>query len=793
MTKSSIQMTANEALLTNILPSTALRTDLALLIALCTDSMRRNVLHNFPTPTKHSEPSTPLLEESLITFHDPRSQDTVEAEDAERRRQEDLASPQMQGLRRAAIAFFDAWRLGVLRRVGEVLGVRAQAIKAGRAKYNLEAERAAATRRQEQAPNWTARRVAREKTSGQNQNTIAAIQASSCIACPPSLLVLDDKSRVLVLNSLLLLILSLEHYTAHSRILLRLLSRSLRLPLSSLSDLESAVAKGLLATASNMSAAETTRKAAAQGASSRRWKVGFAAVAGAALVGVTGGLAAPLVAAGIGTVMGGLGIGIPLIGGYLGALASSSVLIGGLFGAYAGKMTGRMMHQYAKEVKDFSFVPIQASDSDRSHQAPAPKGGDAIMAGANTDPFLSEAEQSRHKLRVAIGITGWLVDESEISSPWRVFRSSSIEAFALRWETSTLLRLGTSLNSVLKSYIWSAAKFELAKLTIFSTLIAGLWPIGLLQAAGILDNPFSVAKARSDKAGRVLAETLMQKVQGERPVILVGYSLGARVIYQCLLALAEQNAFGLVESVILIGAPTPSDECHWRKIRAMVAGRIVNVFSSDDYVLGFLYRTSSFQFGIAGLQSVQGVEHIENVDITDLLGKRGHGTYSRLIGRILQRIDFEDVDPVEVEKEVEALRKSEEIEKQRETELQAQGDKEVAELKAVIDEENAPVQDTFQNQPARNNREKEVLMTPEASDSEPDDGGGIAMLDLEDDILQTPKKRDRSVHDSSLANPSDDRQSVTAEGKRTSERNNGTRATQSGGLTLLAPESEPDL
>ena len=98
MTKSSIQMTANEALLTNILPSAALRTDLALLIALCTDLMRRNVLENFPTPTKHSEPSTPLLEESLITFHDPGSQDTVEAEDAQRRRQEDLASPQMQGL-----------------------------------------------------------------------------------------------------------------------------------------------------------------------------------------------------------------------------------------------------------------------------------------------------------------------------------------------------------------------------------------------------------------------------------------------------------------------------------------------------------------------------------------------------------------------------------------------------------------------------------------------------------------------------------------------------------------------
>lgn len=317
------------------------------------------------------------------------------------------------------------------------------------------------------------------------------------------------------------------------------------------------------------------------------------------------------------------------------------------------------------------------------------------MNEANPVPSLSEAEQSRHKLRVAIGITGWLMDESEITSPWCVFRGSSIESFALRWETSTLLRLGASLNAVLKSYIWSAAKFELAKLTIFGTLIAGLWPLGLLHVARVLDNPFCVAKARSDKAGRVLAEALMQKVQGERPVILVGYSLGARVIYQCLLALAEQNAFGLVESVILIGAPTPSDECYRRRILATVAGRVVNVFNSDDYILGFLHRTSSFQ-------PVQGVARIENVDITNVMGERGHATYKNIIGRTLQEIGFEDVDLVEVEKEVEALRKREEIERQREEEQQAQGDHEVAELKAIIDEENALVQDKMRKQTTPN-------------------------------------------------------------------------------------------
>ena len=74
-------------------------------------------------------------------------------------------------------------------------------------------------------------------------------------------------------------------------------------------------------------------------------------------MGVTGGLAAPFLAAGIGTVMGGLGLGIPLTGGYLGAMAGSSILLGGLLGSYGGRMTGKMMGKDGKEVEDFSFVP----------------------------------------------------------------------------------------------------------------------------------------------------------------------------------------------------------------------------------------------------------------------------------------------------------------------------------------------------------------------------------------------------------------------------------------------------
>jgi hypothetical protein len=113
-----------------------------------------------------------------------------------------------------------------------------------------------------------------------------------------------------------------------------------------------------------MDAEATAKKQASNDAASRKWKVGLAAVGGAVLIGVTGGLAAPLLAAGLGTVMSGLGLGV--VSTYLGALAGSSVLVGSLFGAYGAKMTGRLMEQYAKEVQDFEFVPVQGRYIDLS-------------------------------------------------------------------------------------------------------------------------------------------------------------------------------------------------------------------------------------------------------------------------------------------------------------------------------------------------------------------------------------------------------------------------------------------
>lgn len=449
-----------------------------------------------------------------------------------------------------------------------------------------------------------------------------------------SLARLPRAKRLLILHSLLLLMLSLKHYNAYSRVFMVRLVSSLGLYLQDLNDDESRVARGLLDAALASPNEESKGPQGKKDDTARMWKVGIASVAGAALIGVTGGLAAPLVAAGIGTVMGGLGLGATAAAGYLGALAGSGVIVGGLFGAYGGRMTGRMMDKYAREVEDFAFIPVRGRQRRFRND--------------------KEAAQQDHRLRVTISITGWVTEEENYVVPWRVIGGDT-EVFALRWELESLMNLGNAISALVSSAAWGVAGREVLSRTVFAGVMnAVMLPLGLLNISRVVDNPFSVAKARADKAGRVLADVLINKAQGERSVTLVGYSLGSRVIFTCLQTLAARNAYGLVETAILMGSPTPSDQEDWRTIRSVVTGRLVNVFSQNDSVLAFLYRTSSLQLGVAGLQPVEGLDGlVENVDVSNMIS--GHLRYQYLVGKILRLIRLEDVDIYELSREILAL------------------------------------------------------------------------------------------------------------------------------------------
>lgn len=144
---------------------------------------------------------------------------------------------------------------------------------------------------------------------------------------------------------------------------------------------------------------------------------------------------------------------------------------------------------------------------------------------------------------------------------------------------------------------------------------------------------------RARLAGRVLADVLIHRNLGVRPITLIGFSLGARVIFYALLELAKQKAFGIVQDVFLLGATLTVSTKTWFEARSVVSGRFVNAYAKNDWVLNYLFRATSGGIGtVAGLRPIQGIPGLENVDVTDKIA--GHMSYRAFMPLILDQLGF---------------------------------------------------------------------------------------------------------------------------------------------------------
>ena len=164
-------------------------------------------------------------------------------------------------------------------------------------------------------------------------------------------------------------------------------------------------------------------------------------------------------------------------------------------------------------------------------------------------------------------------------------------------------------------------------------------PMVLTKLAYLLDNPWSVSLDRAAAAGLILADTLVHRNLGVRPVTLVGYSLGARVIYFCLRELARVGATGLVQNAYMFGSPVAVSQDEYSAAVSMVAGRVVNGYATNDWILGYLFRaTSGGISSVAGLAPVD-VPGVENIDVTKHVN--GHMAYRTAMPVLLREVGWE--------------------------------------------------------------------------------------------------------------------------------------------------------
>ncbi|XP_068249895.1 transmembrane and coiled-coil domain-containing protein 4-like [Palaemon carinicauda] len=334
--------------------------------------------------------------------------------------------------------------------------------------------------------------------------------------------------------------------------------------------------------------------------------IGLATLGGGAVLGLTGGLAAPFIGAGLGTIIG---------AGGAAAISSTAgiAVVGSMFGVAGAGLTGFKMQKRIGDIEEFAFESL----SDGSH------------------------------LHITIAISGWLTkeDPAEFMEPWRTLHHSR-EQYVLRYESTYLLELGQAMDYLLQ-FALSMAVQETLKYTILAGIISAItWPTSLLTLASIIDNPWGVCCRRSAEVGRQLAEVLVQRQHGKRPVTLIGFSLGARVIYYCLEELGRRKgSAGVVQDAIFLGAPVPGHWKDWKEFRHVVSGRIINGYCSGDWLLRFLYRSSTGTMRIAGLSPVDWQDRrMFNFDLSDIV--TGHMDYAKKMDVILRLLGIRTRDPI---------------------------------------------------------------------------------------------------------------------------------------------------
>ncbi|SDH44218.1 DUF726 domain-containing protein [Agrococcus jejuensis] len=115
-------------------------------------------------------------------------------------------------------------------------------------------------------------------------------------------------------------------------------------------------------------------------------------------------------------------------------------------------------------------------------------------------------------------------------------------------------------------------------------------PLGAaLIAADVAKNPWTVAKNRAAQTAAVLAD-LLARVD-DTSFVLVGHSLGARVMLATAELLATKSGGPRIEDVHLLGAAVGVGG-DWKLLNESVSGSVYNYHSSKDQVLAKVYPTA---------------------------------------------------------------------------------------------------------------------------------------------------------------------------------------------------------
>ncbi|KAJ5678837.1 hypothetical protein N7462_007081 [Penicillium macrosclerotiorum] len=332
--------------------------------------------------------------------------------------------------------------------------------------------------------------------------------------------------------------------------------------------------------------------------------MGLATVGGGLVIGLSAGLLAPVIGAGL--AAGFTTVGISGTSAFLGGVGGTALIASGA--TMTGSAIGlKASHRRTGAVQTFEYRPLH----------------------------------NNKKVNLIVTVSGWMTGKvDDVRLPYSTVDPIMGDIYSVLWEPEMLRSMGDTINILATEALTQGLQQVLGS-TVLMALMASLQlPLVLTKLSYLIDNPWTVSLARANAAGLVMADSLRDRNLGNRPITLLGFSLGARVIFSCLKELADKGAHGLIQNVYLFGSPIVASKDEYMKARSVVSGRFVNGYATNDWILGYLFRaTSGGIMRVSGLAPIEGIPGLENFDLTQTVN--GHMAYRSAMPRILREVGWE--------------------------------------------------------------------------------------------------------------------------------------------------------
>jgi len=239
-----------------------------------------------------------------------------------------------------------------------------------------------------------------------------------------------------------------------------------------------------------------------------------------------------------------------------------------------------------------------------------------------------------------IFINGFLSQKNQDCSDW--IRSVRVRFpdnpyYYVNWESGSLYELGrligegaggVGFQEIIKKLMKTGSKkFSKKRHPLEWTSVI----------ADLLGNPWHTSMVKASMTGILLAD-LLSRTNQKDGFILMGNSLGARVIYYLLNAISTKDQAIIRDVYLLGGAVDKKDKEGWQTGLKAVNGNLYNCYSHNDHTLKFLYRGANALFSSPiGLGDIEVSDpRLINIDTSSIVS--AHMEYKEKFGDILSQI-----------------------------------------------------------------------------------------------------------------------------------------------------------